>query len=362
MPNPMDAILARIQAGNQKRRENALNEIFAKSYEPGAAVPFVDEGAQAFGLPQEPGMVAGYEPGRINEQNALAQMAQSKEPGFAIQALKFQREVDDRKAEQERLRQTGLTASRNTMPMDVQETQWFTDPRRTPEEKAIHLTLKRAQQVMNLGGTQAVLDPVTRQISQSFAVTPKQTETPAYQGAQESAKATAKSNVGFQEESQKKSIKAGNMMDYIGQANKLLDTASGSMIGAGVSGAKQIAGISDETTKSNQKLKLISGWMVANVPRMEGPQSDFDVQNYKTMAGAVGDPTIPIGDRKAALETLMGLQEKYADKEYAGVTDVTNSTSPKKENVSKPKTGAIDSGFVFMGGDPGNPKNWKKAK
>ena len=86
MPNPMDAILARIERGNQRRKANALNDIFAKSYEPGASIPFVDEQAQAMGLPQELGMVAGYQPGRINEQNALAMMAQSKDPGMAMQA------------------------------------------------------------------------------------------------------------------------------------------------------------------------------------------------------------------------------------------------------------------------------------
>ena len=47
MPNPMDAILARIERGNQRRKANALNDIFAKSYEPGASIPFVDEQAQA---------------------------------------------------------------------------------------------------------------------------------------------------------------------------------------------------------------------------------------------------------------------------------------------------------------------------
>src|SRR4030065_990680 len=108
MPNPMDAILARIERGNQQRKMNALNDIFAKSYEPGAAIPFVDEQAQAMGLPQEPGMVAGYEPGRINEQNALARMVQSKDPGMALQAYQLQQQMDLRKPEQEKLRKSGM--------------------------------------------------------------------------------------------------------------------------------------------------------------------------------------------------------------------------------------------------------------
>lgn len=333
MPNPMDAILARIERGNQRRKANALNDIFAKSYEPGASIPFVDEQAQAMGLPQELGMVAGYQPGRINEQNALAMMAQSKDPGMAMQAYALQKDMDARSAEAERLRQTGMTASRSNNPMSVQETQWFMQQPREIQKQ--HLALKRAQQLMNLGGTQAVLDPTTGQISQSYAVTPKPEQMPAFRGQQAAAEATAKSNVGIQEEAQKKSIKAESMIDYINQANKLLDKASGSLLGAGYSRGKQMVGVSDETTQANQKLKLISGWMVANVPRMEGPQSNFDVQNYMTMAGVVGDSTIPVEDRKAALQTLIQLQSKYADKKYAGVSDVTNEPQESRNTAYK---------------------------
>jgi hypothetical protein len=101
MPNPMDAILARIERGNQERKANALNDIFAKAYQPGQPIPFVDEAAQAMGLPQEPGMVAGYQPGRIDVQNALAQMAQSPVKGMATQAFQLQQQMDAAKAAQQ---------------------------------------------------------------------------------------------------------------------------------------------------------------------------------------------------------------------------------------------------------------------
>lgn len=338
MPNAMDGILAQIERGNQRRKANALNEIFAKSYEPGAAIPFVDEQAQAMGLPQEPGMVAGYKPGRINEQNALAMMAQSPDPGMAMQAYALQKDIDARAAEAERMRQTGMTAARSNSPMTIQEVQWLMNPARTQEEKANYWAAKRAPQVMNLGATQVVRAP-TGGVEESYAVAPKPEQMPAFQAAQEAAKTTAKSDVALQTEEKKKAVKAGSMLDYINQANQLLDKASGSIPGSIYAGAKQAAGVSDETTQANQKLKLISGWMVANVPRMEGPQSDFDVQNYKTMAGAIGDSSIPAGDRKAALETLMGLQQKYAGKEYAGVTEVTNTPKPVQNSGQIKKLG-----------------------
>lgn len=184
MATPMDLIMATIQRKGQERKANALNDIFAKSYEPGAAIPFVDDAAQAMGLPQEPGMIAGNQPGRINVQNALAQMAQSKEPGFAMKAFELQQQMDKQELE----KQKAIRSSDS--PMSVQETQWFMQ--QPPEIRSQHLALKRAQQLMNLGGTQAVLDPTTGQISQSYQVTPKPDQMPAFQGAQESAKLTAK--------------------------------------------------------------------------------------------------------------------------------------------------------------------------
>lgn len=46
---------------------------------------------------------------------------------------------------------------------------------------------------------------------------------------------------------------------------------------------------------------------------MEGPQSDFDVQNYKSMAGDVGNPNIPIQTRLKILDQIEELQGKYKE-------------------------------------------------
>lgn len=135
-------------------------------------------------------------------------------------------------------------------------------------------------------------------------------------------------------EFEKKLQKAENVTDLIGQAASLLDDATGSIVGTAVAAGKRFFGASDKTTQANQKLKLISGWMVSNVPRMEGPQSEFDVRNYQEMAGMVGDSTIPVPDRKAALQELLLLQQKYA-----GLNKGNNKPSldlGKMEGTSKP--------------------------
>ena len=115
-------------------------------------------------------------------------------------------------------------------------------------------------------------------------------------------------------EDQTKSTKqAGQLFSAIGEARKLLSqdpTASG--LGSMVDTGMGFFGASTNSGDVAAKLDTLSGWMTANVPRMEGPQSNYDAQNYKIMAGMVGDRTKPLSQRMAALDTLEGLQRKYA--------------------------------------------------
>lgn len=205
-----------------------------------------------------------------------------------------------------------MAKSGGNMPSTVQEWEYFN--KLDPQSQARFLEMKRNPQIMNLGGSQAVRAPGGG-ISEQYAVTPKITETPDYQAAQAAAVQSAKTGVDQQAEVGKKTKTADTLISYIDRAENILDKgkATGSLMGAGLAAAKGAVGMSDESTQDNQQLELISGWMVANVPRMEGPQSNYDVQNYKTMAAVVGDKTKPIDDRKAALRELRGLQEKYKE-------------------------------------------------
>jgi hypothetical protein len=102
-------------------------------------------------------------------------------------------------------------------------------------------------------------------------------------------------------------------LNYIREARALFEkgpTASG--FGSVVDAGAGLVGLSTPGADAAAQLDTLSGWMVSNVPRMEGPQSNFDVQNYKTMAAMVGDRTKPLSQRKAALDTLERLQQKYA--------------------------------------------------
>jgi hypothetical protein len=104
---------------------------------------------------------------------------------------------------------------------------------------------------------------------------------------------------------------ASNVID---QAEQILTgqtkpTASG--IGALADVAGSVIGYAPRGAAQADQLKAIGGQLVSKMPRMEGPQSDRDVQLYTQMAGQIGDATIPISRRLAALQTVKSIVKKY---------------------------------------------------
>jgi hypothetical protein len=114
------------------------------------------------------------------------------------------------------------------------------------------------------------------------------------------------------EERNKPIAEAKESISLINQAETLLDKATASLTGTGVDVLAGAFGVSTEGAKAAAQLKAIQGALVAKMPKMSGPQSDKDVLLYREMAGQIGDSTLPVGTRKAALETIREIQERYA--------------------------------------------------
>lgn len=106
--------------------------------------------------------------------------------------------------------------------------------------------------------------------------------------------------------------KTAQLQSTFDTARSLLPQATQSGIGSMVDAGNRLIGNTTDSAKAAAQLETLSGWMTSNVPRMEGPQSDADVANYKIMAAKVGDRTVPYQERMQALELLHGLQNKYA--------------------------------------------------
>lgn len=120
---------------------------------------------------------------------------------------------------------------------------------------------------------------------------------------------------------QKKGSDAQNVLGMITEADKLIDDSTGSMVGAGVDVAAGAVGKSTKGAQAIARLRVIQAGLMTSMPRMEGPQSDRDVELYRQAAAQLGDATIPRETRKAALKTVRDLQLKYAERaQQQGIT------------------------------------------
>ena len=107
-----------------------------------------------------------------------------------------------------------------------------------------------------------------------------------------------------------KLVLTGESVDETGAVTKApLPTQSfgGSIIDA-VGG---FVGKTPQGAAQADRLKVIGGAMVLAMPRMEGPQSDADTKLYREMAGKVGDDTVSIERRLAALDEVEKIYSKY---------------------------------------------------
>ena len=125
-----------------------------------------------------------------------------------------------------------------------------------------------------------------------------------------------------EQETAQKGRQASQMIATLNDAEQILKsgkpTASG--LGTARDAAGRVIGATTVAAQEAARLTAMSGWLVSNVPRMEGPQSNYDVQNYVNMAGRIGDTTVPTPERLAALREVRKLQQKYAGINNAPVT------------------------------------------
>lgn len=102
-----------------------------------------------------------------------------------------------------------------------------------------------------------------------------------------------------------------DIFSILNEARPLMDKTTGSYAGVAVDKAAQAFGVATEGAKAAAQLKALEGALVSKMPKMSGPQSDKDVLLYKQMAGQIGDPTIPVEQRRAAMSTIENLNIKY---------------------------------------------------
>jgi len=167
---------------------------------------------------------------------------------------------------------------------------------------------------------------------------------PTLQGRIAGAKTTATETAKQGAEAVAAGKTGDKLLTALTQAEGILKSGpTGSGAGAVLDAAGRAVGVSRDAAVKAGQLETLSGWLVANVPRMEGPQSNFDVQVYTTMAGKVGDRTVPVRERLAALDELRKLQTKYKslNQGAAASGSVPAGVDPKVWAVMTPEERAL---------------------
>jgi hypothetical protein len=130
---------------------------------------------------------------------------------------------------------------------------------------------------------------------------------PSLQGEISGAKLSGESTA-------KRDINMSGLGSTIDRAKEILSAKDGptsSLTGAGRDVVAGAFGVSTKGAEQADALEAIGGNLVSKMPRMEGPQSNIDVENYRIMAGRVGDRTLPTERRLAALKEVEALYRKY---------------------------------------------------
>jgi hypothetical protein len=156
--------------------------------------------------------------------------------------------------------------------------------------------------------------------SGNFAAGPSATEAAQAKATEARVVDTAKADVVRDTGRQKKELSAEQMIAASRRARELLNegpTASG--LGQVLDSTSAFFGMSNKGAEVASKLDIVSGDLVNNVPRMEGPQSDGDRIEYKTQAGRAADRSLPIKQRLAAIDEVEKLQMRYS--KYNGGTN-----------------------------------------
>jgi hypothetical protein len=136
-------------------------------------------------------------------------------------------------------------------------------------------------------------------------------------------------------------VSTSNLLDI---AEPLIQVATGSATGAARDAVAKFFGEATTGAQAIAKLKVLQAGLMTSMPRMEGPQSDRDVELYREAAGQIGDPSVPSDVKKAAVETIRQIQNKYIERaggSSGGATRIKNDAEFE----------ALPSGADFIGPD-----------
>lgn len=293
------------------------------------------QGLQAYQLAQQQFLMRQREAEEYARQQRLREIQSKALEQITDDDLRLLAQLDPTGQTVAQVMAAQMRARSIEAPSNVREWQYYSSL--SPEQQQQYLAMKRAAQFQDLGGYVAPVDPRTGALNQDAGIpkTVPPQDLPEVRGAQAQEAAAGRVAGEAEGERGKRAQGATDTLSLLDSAKQILTSgATGSRAGALRDVLAGTIGISTKGAQGTAALKPIAGLLVSKMPRMEGPQSNYDVQLYKDMAGDLANDTLPVDTRLAALEELRRLNEKYA-----GAAPATGGQR-KRYN---PATGQIES-------------------
>lgn len=239
--------------------------------------------------------------------------------------------------------QDWITAGgQSSRPSAVQEWEFY--DKLTPDQKKLYLEMKRNpnMSVQMVGQVPTVVAPsVSGTATTPLSTLPAEAAAAGtIKGAEAEASAEGKARGELTGGILTKGSNAVSTQGTIDIAEPLIDVATGSATGATRDKVAAWFGKATTGAEAIAELKVLQSSLMMAMPRMEGPQSDRDVQLYREAAGQIGDPTVPAAVKKAAVRTIKQIQDRYISR--AATVDGQPAPQAPVRRRYNPQTGKIE--------------------
>lgn len=192
-------------------------------------------------------------------------------------------------------------------PAAVQEWNYFNQL--PPDQQKQFLGLKRAQQVINLGGTQAVLDP-TGGIKESYQVTLKPEQMPETKREQAAAAEVGKEEGIAQANLQSLESNLPNLEKLVAELSEIGKTATYTAAGRASDAARRELGLPvGEGAEARRKyISKVDNEILPLLRQTFG--AAFTQKEGETLKNTLGDPNVSPSEKDAILQSF--IQSKYS--------------------------------------------------
>jgi hypothetical protein len=225
-----------------------------------------------------------------------------------------------------------VAGGQTSRPSAVQEWEFYNSL--PTEQKPLYLEMKRNPNfyVKDVNQVPTVIRPsVSGTETTALSTLPAEIQAASWKKEGESKGSALGTAAGaLESDITKKGSNAVSTQSTLEIADPLIDLSTGSSAGAARDQVAAFFGKATSGAEASAQLKVLQASLMTSMPRMEGPQSDADVKLYQQAAGQIGDPTVPNPIKKAAVQTIRQLQQKYIDR-----ASQQNGTTPQQPKRSR---------------------------